>query len=52
MARELAKIRQATQRFATSTSRCQKATLIPPPAACVSAHAEGEPRQLGAMGVQ
>lgn len=51
MARELAKIRQATQRFRDINVALSEGYVIPPPAACVSAHAEGEPRQLGAMGV-
>ncbi len=51
MARDLAKIRQATQRFRDVQVALSEGYVIPPPAACISARAEGEPRQLGAMGV-
>ncbi|CAG1019643.1 hypothetical protein BURC_04548 [Burkholderiaceae bacterium] len=51
MSSELARIRQATQRFRDINVALSEGYVIPPPGHCVDAHAEGEPRQLGAMGI-
>lgn len=51
MSSELARIRQATQRFRDINAALSEGYVIPPPGHCVDAHGEGEPRQLGGMGV-
>ncbi|WP_325481639.1 hypothetical protein [Piscinibacter sp.] len=51
MAKDLAGIRQATQRFRDINVALSEGYVIAPPGHCVDAQAEGEPRQLGAMGV-
>lgn len=51
MSSELARIRQATQRFRDINVALSEGYVIPPPGHCVDAQGEGEPRQLGAMGI-
>jgi hypothetical protein len=51
LAQDLARIRQATQRFRDINVAFAEGYLIPPPGECVTAEAEGQPKQLGAMGV-
>lgn len=51
MATDLARIRHATQRFRDINVALSEGYMIAPPGHCVDAEAEGEPRQLGAMGV-
>ena len=51
LATDLAAIREATQRFRDINVALAEGYAIAPPGHCVSAQAEGEPRQLGGMGV-
>ena len=51
LATDLARIRQATSRFRDINVALSEGYVIPPPAHCVSAEDEGEPKQLGGMGV-
>jgi hypothetical protein len=51
LAQDLARIRQATQRYRDINVAFAEGYIIPPPGECVTAEAEGQPRQLGAMGV-
>lgn len=48
---DLARIRQATLRLRDINVALSEGYVIPPGSECVTAEAEGEPRQLGAMGV-
>lgn len=48
---EVARIREATKRFRDINVALSEGYVIPPPAVCATAEAEGQPRQLGAMGV-
>lgn len=50
-ATDLARIRQATQRFRDINVALSEGYVLQQPAHCVDAADEGEPRQLGAMGV-
>ena len=51
LATDLARIRQATSRFRDINVALSEGYVIAPPGECVSAESEGQPRQLGAMGV-
>jgi hypothetical protein len=51
LATDLARIRQATSRFRDINVALSEGYVIPQPAHCVSAADEGEPQQLGGMGV-
>lgn len=51
LAQDLTRIRQATARFRDIEVAFAEGYIIPPPEHCVTAEAEGDPRQLGAMGV-
>lgn len=51
LATDLARIRQATQRLRDINVALSEGYVIPPGSECVTAAAEGQPRQLGAMGV-
>ena len=51
LATDLGRIRQATSRFRDINVALSEGYVIAPPGECVSAESEGQPRQLGAMGV-
>lgn len=51
LARELAQIRQSTMRYRDIDVALAEGYVIPPGSECITAAAEGQPRQLGAMGV-
>lgn len=51
LARDLAKIRKATERFRDINVAFAEGYVIPPPGECVDAAHEGLPPQLGGMGV-
>ena len=51
IATDLALIRQATSRLRDLNVALSEGYVIPPGSECVTAESEGEPRQLGAMGV-
>ena len=51
LATDLARIRQATSRFRDIHVALSEGYVMVPPAHCVAAESEGEPRQLGGMGV-
>jgi len=51
LALDLARIRQATSRFRDINVALAEGYVVAPPGECVSAESEGQPKQLGAMGV-
>jgi hypothetical protein len=51
VAADLARIRQATMRFRDINVALSEGYVIPPPVECITAESEGQPKQLGAMGV-
>ena len=51
LATELARIRQATQRYRDIHVALAEGYIIAPPGECITAASEGQPKQLGAMGL-
>jgi hypothetical protein len=51
LARDLIRIRQQTMRFRDVNVALSEGYVVAPPGECVTAASEGQPQQLGAMGV-